>query len=361
MTDIRLSNYRWPAEWEPHTSTWVAWPVNPDTWPGLFEKIPAAFAGFVAAIAVFEPVDILAGGEGVTDSARGLVETACEQAQAVFPVRFHDIAVNDSWCRDYGPVFLNRRASVTEGPAQIMLDWDYNAWGGKYPPWDRDVAVVQQIAAQLQVPAVRPGIILEGGAIEGNGAGTLLTTDNCLLNKNRNPQLDRAAMERLLKTHLQTDTIVWLPGHGILGDDTDGHIDQVARFVNDRTVLVAAPYDADAPEAADLRANFDAVAAAQNQAGVQLQPVELKMPAPKYQQNHRLPACYCNFYIANKGIIVPTFDDPADETALQVLQHAFPNHRIVGVSAIDLIWGLGAFHCMTQQQPATGSSPSPSP
>ena len=358
MHEIKLTNYRWSAQWEPHESTWVAWPVNDATWPGIFERIPAAFARFVAAIARFEPVNILAGGYGVAAAARELVDRACDDAGATFDVRWFDIPVNDSWCRDYGPIFLNRRRGIQDGPPQVIVDWDYNAWGGKYPPWDLDAKVARTVAERLAIPTVRPGVILEGGAIEGNGAGMLMTTESCLLNPNSNAGLDRAAVEALLQDYMQVDTILWLPGHGIIGDDTDGHIDQVARFADERTVLLAAPFDNDAPEAADLRANLDVVAGSSNSAGESLQPVPLKMPSQKFQREHRLPACYCNFYIANGTVIVPTFDDPADDEAMQVLQDVFPNHSIVGVSAIDLVWGLGAFHCLTQQQPAAMSGES---
>jgi len=352
VPELNLSSYRWPAEWEPHAATWLAWPINPETWPGHFDGIPAAFADFVAAIALFEPVCVLLGDASGRTAAHKLIDKACAAAGSAFEVQLIDIAVNDSWCRDYGPIFLNRRDSVATGAAQIVIDWGYNSWGGKYPPWDLDAQVAQKIAQRLNIPAVSPGIILEGGAIEGNGSGTVLTTENCLLNPNRNAGLTKKDLQKILHQYLQTDTVVWLPGHGILGDDTDGHIDQVARFVSTTDVVVAAPYDDDAPEAADLRANLEAVIAGRNSQGTALQALKLKMPAPKYLDQHRLPACYCNFYLANGGVIVPTFRDPADDAACQVLQTAFPDHHVVGVDALNLIWGLGAFHCMTQQQPA---------
>ncbi|MEZ6125830.1 MAG: agmatine deiminase family protein [Planctomycetaceae bacterium] len=357
MTSPDLSNYRWPAEWEPHASTWLAWPVNPDTWPGIFDRIPPAFARLVAAIARFEPVDLLCARE--VEQARALIDAACAEAESAFPVRFHDIPVNDSWCRDYGPIFLNRNsdADAARLPAQVILNWDYNAWGGKYPPWTSDAVVATKIGSQLNIPVVSPGIILEGGAIEGNGQRVVMTTESCLLNPNRNPGLSREEVEDFLRRYLSVSHIVWLPGEGIIGDDTDGHIDQVARFCSETKVLVASPFDADAPEAADLRANREAISNARNASGQLLEAIELKMPSPKFQQGHRLPACYCNFYIANGGIVVPTFEDPADEIACQVLQQCFPSHKIVGVNAIDLIWGLGAFHCMTQQQPDSNVVP----
>lgn len=351
MDDIKLSRYRWPAEWEPHTGTWLSWPVNPDTWPGTFERIPAAFAKFVAAIARFEPVNVLANSR-VAESARVLIDEACAASAAGFEVSLFDIEVNDAWCRDYGPIFLNAKPAAIDTIPQIAIDWDYNSWGGKYPPWDNDAAVAGTICMAVGVPTVKPGFILEGGAIDGNGDGMILTTVNCLLNPNRNPGLTRHQMEALLRKHLNAKSIVWLPGHGIIGDDTDGHIDQMARFVDIDAVVVAAPYDADAPEAEDLRANRVALSSAWDRYGNTLRIVDLPLPAPKFQDGHRLPASYCNFYIANGGVIVPTFGDPADDYACTTLQDLFPNRTVIGVDASDLIWGLGAFHCMTQQQPA---------
>lgn len=351
MTDRKLSNYRWPAEWEPHAATWLSWPVNPDTWPGTFDVIPEAFAKFVAAIARFEPVRVLANSR-VADSARTMIDQACEASAACFEVHLFDIEVNDTWCRDYGPVFLNAKPAVVDACSQVAIDWDYNCWGDKYPPWDHDAAAAAAICSAMDVPTVKPGFVLEGGAIDGNGDGMILTTENCLLNPNRNPNLTRQKMESLLRTHLGAKTIVWLPGHGILGDDTDGHIDQVARFVDVNAVVVAAPHDPDAPEANDLRANRIALSSAWDRYGNMLRIVDLPLPAPKLQDGQRLPASYCNFYITNGGVIVPTFGDPADDYACTTLQDLFPNRTVIGVDASDLIRGLGAFHCMTQQQPA---------
>jgi agmatine deiminase len=330
----------------------LAWPVNRDTWPGIFDRIPAAFAQFVANIARFEPVRILLRHDTKnTDAARQLVDQACEHWAAGYDVQFIDVPVNDSWCRDYGPIFLNRVSEIAADSKQIAIDWDYNAWGGKYPPWDNDVKVASRIAEHCGITTIRPDIILEGGAIEGNGAGTILTTESCLLNPNRNPHLNRRDMEEHLRKFQRADTIVWIPGAGVVGDDTDGHIDQVARFVDERTVAVAAAYDEDAPEAALLRANVTALAEARNSSGQSFRTFALTMPPPKFQEVHRLPASYCNFYIVNGGVVVPTFRDPADDRALQAIQAAFPDREVVGIDALDLVWGLGAFHCMTQQQP----------
>ena len=353
MTSIQLRDYRWPAEWERHEATWVVWPVNEKTWPGIFDRIPSAFARFVAAVARFEPVHVLVHDEQVTEQAKRQLSEACDQSSSNFPVEFVDIPVNDSWCRDHGPMFLIRKPeAVSSTPGSVIIDWDYNAWGGKYPPWDNDALVAGRVADHLAVPAIRPGIILEGGAIEGNGRGTVLTTESCLLNPNRNPELDQNSMDECLKKHLQVEHVVWLPGHGILGDDTDGHIDQVARFIDSHRVLVATPHDDDAPEANDLRANMAIVAESQNSAGRPLQPIPLKLPTPRFHQEHRLPASYCNYYLVNGGVIVPTFRDVHDENALCVIADCFPNRTVVPVDALDLVWGLGAFHCLTQQQPA---------
>ena len=349
---ISLDEYRWPAEWEPHEATWVSWPVKPETWPGIFDRIPVAYSRMVAAIARFEPVCVLAGTAEVRDIARPLLDAACAQAGSCFPVSLIDIPVNDSWCRDHGPIYLTGIPGRSQAGRSVVIDWGYNAWGGKYPPWDLDDLAASRIAERLGVPSIRPGIILEGGAIEGNGDGTVMTTESCLLNPNRNPGMTKERMEEILHRYLRAKKIIWLPGHGILGDDTDGHIDQVARFVDDRRVLVAAPWCDDAEESAELRANFEAVEQSINSAGLRLQPLPLKMPSPKLQDGHRMPACYCNYYLANGGVIVPTFGDSADDSAMQQLQDCYPDRKIVGVDAIDLIWGLGAFHCMTQQQPS---------
>ena len=350
---INLCEYRWPAEWERHAATWLAWPVSEATWPGIFPRIPAAFAALVAAIARFEPVHLLAGGAAVAEQARREVDRACAAAGSRFPVEIiADISVNDSWCRDYGPIFLTGREGTPATGSSVIIDWDYNAWGGKYPPWDQDALVARKVSQRLGLTALQPGLVLEGGAIEGNGAATILVTENCLLNPNHNPGATQASLELALRHWMQAKHVVWLPGHGIVGDDTDGHIDQLARFIDARRVFVAAPDDDDAPEAADLRAGAAVVAQATNAQGESLIPVPLSIPAPKFQQQQRLPASYCNYYLCNGAVIVPMFRDPADGIALQQLQDCYPQRTIVGVDALDLVWGLGSFHCMTQQQPA---------
>jgi agmatine deiminase len=339
MTTPRQLGYRFPAEWEPHAATWLSWPHNPDTWPGKFEPIPAVWQQLVRTLAEFEPVHVLAGGEHVMEVAQRMVGDLSR-------VTLHDIPTNDCWARDHGPMFL----VGPPGSEPSLIDWGYNAWGGKYPPFDQDNLVPGRVAEFTRRRRFEPGIILEGGAVDVNGAGTVLTTEQCLLNPNRNPQLDRAEVERYLREYLNVDKILWLGG-GIVGDDTDGHIDELARFVGPRTVVAAVEDDPTDANYAPLLDNLERLRKFTDQDDRPLEIVTMPMPAPKFFGEHRLPACYLNFYIANGVVIVPVFDDPADAVALDTLAKLFPSRQIRPIKAIDLIWGLGAFHCITQQQP----------
>jgi agmatine deiminase len=328
-----------PAEWEPHAATWLAWPHNRKTWPGKFDPIPDVWADLVRTLAPFERVNILAGGEAILAEAQRLV--------GHLPgVTLHDIRTNDAWARDHGPTFLSSQADLP--PA--LVDWEYNAWGGKYPPYDDDNRVPQQIAARQERRRFTPGIVLEGGAIDVNSRGTLLTTEQCLLNPNRNPRLARADIEQYLHDYLNVRHVIWL-GEGIVGDDTDGHIDELARFVNPTTVVAVLESDPEDANFAALKTNFDRLSQSRDQDGRPLEVIALPMPRAVYHAGQRLPASYCNFYMANGVVIVPQFDDPADSTALAILQRLLPDRRVVGLRARDLVWGLGAFHCITQQEP----------
>ena len=335
----RSLGYRWPAEWERHAATWVSWPHNLNTWPGNFDVVPGRFAELVRAIARFEPVHILAGGEPVmADAAKHVGDQP--------NVKLFDIATNDAWCRDHGPMFL-------VGPNEpALVDWEYNAWGGKYPPFNEDNAVPGRIASLNNRRRFTPGIILEGGSVEGNGRGTLLTTESCLLNPNRNAGLSRADTERYLADYLGATNILWLQRGELAGDDTDGHIDQLARFINSATIVAAWEEDPADVNHAPLRENFDQLSRMVDQDGKEFQVVKLPLPQPKFYDGHRLPACYCNFYIANDSIMVPQFGDPADATAIKILRDLCPDRTVVGVPSLDLVWGLGSFHCLTQQEPA---------
>jgi agmatine deiminase len=331
--------YRWPAEWEPHAATWLAWPRKPETWPGKFEPIPGVWQALVLTLAEFEPVHILAGGDVLPQARAHLGD--------VPNVALHDIATNDVWVRDHGAMFLGGPPSLE--PA--LVDWEYNAWGGKYPPFDLDNAVPAHVARLTGRRRFTPGVILEGGAVDGNGEGTILTTEPCLLNPNRNPQLSRADVERYLGDYLCAKKILWLAG-GIAGDDTDGHIDELARFVGPTTVVAAIEEDPKDENYAPLRDNHRRLAKMTDARGRPLEVLPIPMPRPMYYDNQRLPASYLNFYIANGVVIVPTFGDPADRVALDALARLFPGRQIRGLDAVDLVWGLGAFHCITQQQPA---------
>ena len=308
--------YRWPAEWEDHAATWLAWPHNRNTWPGHFEPIPGRFAAFVRTLARFEPVNILAGGQDVMIAARELVGD-------VPNVRLWDVPTNDAWCRDHGPTFLAGRPGL---PA-ALVDWEYNAWGGKYPPFDQDNCVPRRIAERLGRRRFQPGIVLEGGAIEGNGAGTLLTTASCLLNPNRNPHLDRDALEQYLRDYLGVSHILWLSRGELTGDDTDGHIDQLARFVNATTVVATAERNRGDANYEPLRDNLKQLTSLCDQDGRRLEVVPLYLPQPKYVEGQRVPASYANFYIANGAVVVPTYDDPADEAALARCKTCFPPEK----------------------------------
>ncbi|HEX3727082.1 MAG TPA: agmatine deiminase family protein [Pirellulales bacterium] len=340
MDTPRSLGYRWPAEWEPHAATWLAWPRKPETWPGKFEPIPAVWQSLVRTLAEFEPVHILAGGREVLSEARSLVGYMAN-------VVLHDIETNDVWARDHGPMFLTGSPALP--PA--LIDWEYNAWGGKYPPFDLDNAVPARVADLTARRRFVPGIILEGGAVDGNGAGTILTTDSCLLNPNRNPQLSRTDVERYLTDFCSAKKILWLSG-GIVGDDTDGHIDELARFVDETTVVAALEEDPRDENYEPLQENFRRLQGMSDAAGRPLRVVAVPMPRPLYHESNRLPACYLNFYIANGVVIVPQFGDPADRVAIETLARLFPGRQMRGLDAVDLVWGLGAFHCITQQQPA---------
>lgn len=332
--------YRWPAEWEPHAATWLSWPRNPNTWPGKFGPVPEKFAAFVRLLAEFEPVQILAGGADVMRQARDLLGSHPN-------VVLHDIETNDAWCRDHGPTFL----SGPPGLPPALVDWEYNAWGGKYPPFDKDNAVPNQIAELTGRRRFVPGIVLEGGSIDGNGAGTILTTEQCLLSPSRNPHLSRIEIERYLANFLGTKMVLWLSGGEIAGDDTDGHIDQLARFVNSTTIVAPLERDAKDDNYNPLRENFEQLQCMPDQDGRAFAIVPLPMPRAKYHDGQRLPAGYCNFYIANGLVIVPQFDDPADAVAVATLARLFPDRQVRGLDSLDLIWGLGSFHCLSQQEP----------
>jgi agmatine deiminase len=264
----------------------------------------------------------------------------------------HRIPTDEPWCRDHGPTFVVRDAELA------VVDWRYNAWGGKYPPYDHDDAVPARVAALLGVRAFHPGIVLEGGSVDVNGRGTLLTTESCLLNPNRNPALGRADIEEYLREYLSAPHVVWL-GEGIVGDDTDGHVDDLTRFVGPRAVVTVVEADPADANHRPLQENLRRLRAARDQDGRPLEILALPMPGVVECEGQRLPASYANFYVGNEVVLVPTFAHANDGTALEVLARCFPGRRILGIESTALVWGLGAFHCATQQQPAVGARIAP--
>ena len=333
--------YRMPAEWEPHAATWLSWPRREGiSFPDSYDRVLPVLRAMVAALLESEPVNInVCNGAHEAEARRALRDLPNER------LTFHNIPTNEPWCRDHGPIFLTR----DEEPRLAVVDWDYNAWGGKYPPCDLDEVVPTRVAEKLGLPIFYPHMILEGGSIEVNGAGALLTTEGCLLNPNRNPQFTREQIEERLRDYLGVREIFWL-GDGIEGDDPDGHID-LTRFVAERAVATVVEEDESDANHAPLQANLERLRSL-TISGQPLEIMTLPMPGRIIRENLRLPASYANFYIANKSVLLPTFADPNDAVAMAVLQRAFPARRVVSIDCRELIWGLGAFHCLTQQQPA---------
>lgn len=335
-----------PAEWAPHRATWLSWPHKEASWPGGFEPIPGIFAEIVRHLVPREEVRINVGDAALEESARGVFREAGVPTGRVF---FHRNPTNDAWCRDHGPVFVHRDAGGRR--EEVILDWGYNAWGDKYPPYDLDDVVPTRIGAELGIPVVSPGMVLEGGSIDVNGAGTLLTTEQCLLNPNRNPGLSRERIESALRDCLGASNILWL-GQGIEGDDTDGHVDDLTRFVDPVTVVTAVEDDPRDANYEPLRDNLTRLRGMRDQDRRPLHVVELPMPPALHRDGQRLPASYANFYIANGTVLLPGFEPVKDEQARAVLQGLFPTRRVIVIQCTDLVWGLGAIHCVTQQWPA---------
>jgi len=334
-----------PAEWEPHAATWLAWPHNLDTWPGKFSPVPQIYVEMIRALYQYEPVNLCVNDAQSAAHARHLLTQAGVDVDRVI---FHEIPTNDTWARDHGPIFLTRlQGGRTE---LVVTDWIFNSWGEKYGPWDLDDVVPQKIAAHFGLVVFEPGIVLEGGSIDVNGRGTLLTTEACLLNPNRNPSLTRTDIEDYLRAYLGVTKVLWL-GEGITGDDTDGHIDDLARFVDPTTVVCAVEDDPADANYALLRDNFVRLQSMTDQEGRPLRVIPLCMPGPIEYEGRPLPASYANFYIANGVVLVPTYAHPNDQRALATLQDLFPARRTIGIPCTDLVWGLGAIHCVTQQQP----------
>jgi agmatine deiminase len=331
-----------PAEWEPHAATWLSWPKREGiSFPDSFDRVMPTLRKMVEVLIESEQVCINIFNGAHEAEAREVLRGLLTER-----ISFQLVPTNEPWCRDHGPIFLTRDLD----PKLVAVDWDYNAWGNKYPPFDLDEVAPTRVAEILGVPVFYPGMILEGGAIDVNGASALLTTESCLLNKNRNPNLSRDEIEQRLRDYLGVRDILWL-GDGIAGDDTDGHIDDLARFVSESTVVTVVEENCDDENYEPLRKNLVRLQAMKTGGGA-MEVITLPMPKKIVREGLRLPATYANFYIANTCVLVPTFADPADEVALSVLRECFPDRRVMGIDCRELIWGLGAFHCLTQQQPA---------
>jgi agmatine deiminase len=335
--------YRMPAEWERHAATWLSWPRREGiSFPDSFDRVLPTLRAMVEALLDSERICI-----NVCNGAHAAEARAALDGLDAKGITFHSIPTNEPWCRDHGPIFLTRK----EEPRIAVVDWDYNAWGGKYPPCDLDEVVPTRIAEKLGLPVFYPRMILEGGSIDVNGSGALLTSESCLLNKNRNPNLSRERIEQRLRDFLGVHEILWL-GDGIEGDDTDGHIDDLARFVAERTVVTVIEEDRSDKNYEPLQKNLARLKTLRID-GAPLEIHTLPMPAKIIREEIRLPASYANFYIANSCVLIPTFADPNDTKAISVLEKLFPTRRVVPIECRELIWGLGAFHCLTQQQPAS--------
>lgn len=345
------AGYRWCAEWEPHEATWISWPHNMTTWPGLFPAIPRVTERMIRILSEVEQVHVLGGPDPS-------YQQAMQKLADVPKVSIHPIPTDDCWIRDYGPTFI----VSSDGMRLGAVLWKFNAWGGKYLPYDSDAAANHKICDVLEkskgpgsVQRFSSPLVAEGGGLETDGDGTILTTSSCLLSYTRNPNWSRALVESELKRMLSIEKVLWIDGGELAGDDTDSHIDQLVRFIKPGTVVAAVSYNLDDSNAVKLAAQYQRLKEVTDARGRTLEIVPLVTPPPRYIQGKRVPESYCNFYIANELVLVPTFGfRETDDAALKTLGELFPQRRIVGLDASEFIWGLGAFHCATQQQPRTG-------
>jgi len=344
MSTPARSGYRWPAEWEPHRATWLSWPHNPETWPTALDAVRATFGAMVAALQPNEAVEI-----GVADDAMEEVARRAIRGAGGDPdrnVRFHRYQTTDAWCRDHGPIFV-----VKDDGSRALCDFGFDNWGKKYPGWELDDAVPRHVERILGLPRFAADVVLEGGGIEGDGEGTVITTESCLLNPNRGPGRTRERMEGVLADFLGARQVVWLHD-GIEGDDTDGHIDDLVRFTEPGVVLAVAcddPADANFPILAENRRRLDAARDARGRA---LTVVDLPMPPRLELDGHRSPASHANFYVGNGVVLLPIFGGPSDAHATAILREHFPGREVIGIRCNELVSGFGAIHCVTQQEPA---------
>jgi agmatine deiminase len=367
MTELRNQNgqlsatpralgYRMPAEWEPHEATWLAWPHNPEDWPGKFQPIPWVYAEIVGHLSRVEDVHILVDDAASEKRARSVLK---KTAVNLGRVHFHLWPTDRVWTRDSGPIFVTKSRDAGSAPVAVT-NWKFNAWA-KYPDWHLDDEIpdraaellgLQQWKPTIETPTGPHRVVLEGGSIDVNGLGTLITTEECLLSdvQQRNPGMSREQLEKVMHDYLGIDQVLWM-NRGIAGDDTHGHVDDITRFAGPNTIVTVTEPNAEDDNHSPLQENLERLQSARNLDGKPFEIVELPMPPPIVFQGQHLPASYANFYIANGLVLVPTFNRATDRKALNILADAFPSRDVIGIYSGDLIWGLGTLHCMTQQQP----------
>lgn len=351
-TTLDHKKFHMPAEWEKHKAMWLSWPHDFKHWAcwlsdkdssTKYQKVLDAYCQAMHVMQESESVNLLVLDKKMEEDVLARMQKLSFRTDNL---KFFQIKTNVPWTRDHGPIFVKNTAGEI-----AITDWIFNAWGGKYPPWEDDDAVPIHIGEALNIPVIQPGIVLEGGSIDVNGKGTLLTTTSCLLNKNRNPNLTKEQIEQHLKDYLGITNILWL-GEGIVNDDTDGHIDDLARFVNPTTIVCVRE---DNPADANykfLKDNFEQLEKMKDQDGNPLTIVPLPLPDPVIYLNEQMPASYANFYIGNKIVLLPTFRQAKDQQAIDILQKFFPDRKVIGVDAYDVIWGQGSWHCLSQQETA---------
>lgn len=351
MTISSISSYRMPAEWHPHSSTLLSWPVNSETWPGeRLERVEKVYIQIIKALADHEKIHVLVDGESLLKRVEVLLS---ENSVNLKNIVFHNVVCNDVWARDFGPIFIRNEAGTGTEAEFAITDWGYNAWGGKYPPFDDDNAIPKYLADKYDVRRFEPGMILEGGSIETNGNGVMLVTESVLLNPNRNPELTKPQIEANLKYWLGQEKVIWL-ARGLEGDDTDGHIDDLSRFLNRNTIMTMITEDPEDVNFDALQENLEILKSATDQYGNPFKIETLPMPTTKIEGttvdgSEFVPASYANFYVANGIVLLPLYDERYDDLAIELLSKYFPNRKVVGIDCRNLVWGQGSIHCITQQ------------